>query len=75
MPLVAVGELSAAVRPQDRDGVLVQGDGPAPGCGLWFTFDDGVAGRGALAFDEQQAPVEVDGRPPQAAKLAAAQAA
>jgi hypothetical protein len=53
--------------PEDRDGVLVQGDGPAPGGGFGFAFDDGVSDRGALAFDEQESAVEVDGRPPQPA--------
>jgi hypothetical protein len=32
--VVAVLELSAAVFPQDRDGVFVQGDGAAAGGGL-----------------------------------------
>jgi hypothetical protein len=73
VPLVTVGELAAAMGPQDLDGVLVQGDGPASGGCFGFAFDEGVAGRGALAFDEQQTAVKVDGRPPQAAELAAAQ--
>lgn len=74
MPLVAASELVAAVRAQDRDGVFVQGHGTAAGGGLGLAFDNGVAGRGALAFDEQQSAVRVDGRPPQPAQFTAAQA-
>jgi hypothetical protein len=54
---------------------FVEGHGTPTGGGLGIAFDDGVAGGGAVAFDEQQPPVEVDGHPPQAAEFAAAQAA
>jgi hypothetical protein len=42
------------------------------GRGLRVSFDDLVAGGGALAFDEQNPAVEVDGRPAQPAQFAAA---
>jgi hypothetical protein len=46
-------ELAFAVRAQYLHGMLVKGDRPAPGGGLWIALDDLVAGGGAVAFDEQ----------------------
>jgi hypothetical protein len=44
-----------------------------PGGGLGVVFDDLVSGGGAVAFDGQHRPVQVDVGPPQSAQFAAAQ--
>src|SRR6266542_4419096 len=74
-PAFALIGLAAAVLARDLDGVLVEGDGPDAGGGLRGTFDDLVAGRGAVAADELEAVVEIHLGPAQPARLAAAQAA
>ncbi|MCY1145716.1 hypothetical protein OWR29_47610 [Actinoplanes sp. Pm04-4] len=57
---------------EDGDGVFVADDGRPSGGGLRFAFDDLIADGGAVAFDEQQPPVEVNGCPFQAAEFTAA---
>ena len=70
-----MGELPTAVFAQNADGVFVQGNGPAPGGGLGFTFDDLITGGGPVTFNEQQLTVEVDRGPAQAAKFTTTQTA
>jgi hypothetical protein len=55
--------------------VVVEGDGAGAGGGFGWSFDDLVAGGGAVADDVERAAVEVDVAPAQSAGLAAAQAA
>ncbi|WP_041799136.1 hypothetical protein [Micromonospora aurantiaca (nom. illeg.)] len=67
--------LVAAVYAQDLHAAFVEGDRPPAGGGLGLAFDDLVAGGGAVAFDGQDATVEIDVGPPQPAQLTTAQPA